>query len=290
MSVFEKRCKGGRVIFNDPSAIFAFLNQAKNQGFTIVELLIVITILAIVAGAISVNFGNTTRDAEDILMKSEMQTICDAFVRFRADCLSGNDDRLDEMRKFGLWPLFIRKHPNDTTAYPDVDESIGYAFYDPEKGYGWAGPYLIAEGHKDIDSDPDRSSGRQTFGQETESKVSAGGAGKSMPVALTPWNDHYRLMAPYDEGSGTFNIDRMIIVSLGPVDIKEWDESQNRLNHVDKATREQELLSDLQTGTASRKGINNLLSSTQPDEDLEMLSEDYPQFAFKWLMPSDARK
>ncbi len=248
----------------------------QSRGLTLVELLIVVALLAVIAGVVVSGYGQSNRHAEQIVVHTEMRSIREAFGRFRADCCPPD---LDEVRKFGLWPLMASEHPDKG--------AIGYTVYDgydPATASGWSGPYLASEGMRTVDDEPDRMSGRRTFGQETEP------TGTKVPVVLSPWGEHYRVMAPKD-ASYDYDTRRLLLVCLGALGEREWDAGQGRYVPVDEAQQEQDLLADLQEGIDDwLYAPETLTPALTPDEALAKLAGDFPAQTFQWLIPSEARE
>ena len=168
--------------------------------FSLVELLIVIGILGVLATLIIPNFNNTTDDAKEQVTITEMREIQNAFRRFSADVmLKNNNSRMENILKFGLWPLMKEDDPGSSITYTD---------YDVETGIGRRGPYLQMEGEITISSSPTAG------GQASES------SGTTVPVMKDTYGGYYRVMCPEinSEDSETVKknkLRRMVLVCTG---------------------------------------------------------------------------
>jgi len=108
-------------------------------GFTLLELLVVLSVLAAVAGIGVLALGGVTQDTRAELVRAEMNQIANAIRRFRAD--TGYwpkegvfvNDAIDEVDNPGSFSqLFVQ--PNDGS-----DDILPH---DPASDSGWNGPYL----------------------------------------------------------------------------------------------------------------------------------------------------
>lgn len=110
------------------------VHQGKRvaDGFTLLELLIVVAILAAVAGAIIFSQGNMRATASAGLTRAEMQAIEDALLRFKQDT--------------GHFPS--PANPADFSAlYTQGAESP----WSVDSARGWRGPYLTRAGEGLVD-------------------------------------------------------------------------------------------------------------------------------------------
>lgn len=106
--------------------------QDCQQGFTLLELLIVVSIMATVAGAIVFSVGGIEQTSKRSLAVSEMQSIKDALLRFRRDT--------------GKFPT--QDNPADFLAlYQQQSE----ASWNIDTSRGWRGPYLTRKGEGLVD-------------------------------------------------------------------------------------------------------------------------------------------
>lgn len=92
------------------------------RGFTLIELIVVILIIAILAAAILPKFVSRTDDAKVARAQSDLSIVSQALQSFRLDC-----DR-----------------------FPTTQEGLGALRQQPANLNGWRGPYL----DRDITTDP----------------------------------------------------------------------------------------------------------------------------------------
>ena len=88
----------------------------KNIGFTLVELLIVITIIATLSGIGYAVFGNATRSARDAKRKADLEQIRTALEMFKADkgCYPPNDNSdINGINKTKFNSSYINPFPSD---------------------------------------------------------------------------------------------------------------------------------------------------------------------------------
>lgn len=168
----------------------------RRGAFSLLELLMVIGILGVLCSLILPSFEFTGDDAKKQATRAEMREIQSAFRRFAADTLVASDSaRLDDMGKYGLWPLLNKDHPEKD------DDNLKYGSYDFNTGIGRRGPYLSTEAEVTIASNGD-------------SKQDKADAGVRIPVILDPYGHHYRVVVP---GGGTLKSkQRLALVCLGP--------------------------------------------------------------------------
>jgi general secretion pathway protein G len=91
-------------------------NQKRQKGFTLIELIVVVTIIGILAGIAVVNVRNAQRKAEEAALRDDLHEMRKAIDDFYADKQRYPND-LNE-----LVPNYLRKIPNDPiTKQPDWD-------------------------------------------------------------------------------------------------------------------------------------------------------------------------
>lgn len=91
-------------------------NQKRQKGFTLIELIVVVTIIGILAGIAVVNVRNAQRKAEEAALRDDLHEMRKAIDDFYADKQRYPTD-LNE-----LVPNYLRKIPNDPiTKQPDWD-------------------------------------------------------------------------------------------------------------------------------------------------------------------------
>ncbi len=104
----------------------------KIGGFTVLELMMVVAILAAISGAIIVSQGETLDDTNQRLAIVEMQAIKNALLRFKADT--------------GALP--VAANPADFSAIYDQG---GESDWNINTARGWRGPYLTRKGEGLVD-------------------------------------------------------------------------------------------------------------------------------------------
>jgi len=110
----------------------------KSRGFTILELMMVVAILAAVSGAIIFSQGETLDDTNQRLAIVEMQAIKNALLRFKAD--------------IGRFPV-TTKGPADFSAL--YEKPSGETDWNINTARGWRGPYLTRNGEGLVDISDD---------------------------------------------------------------------------------------------------------------------------------------
>jgi general secretion pathway protein G len=88
--------------------------SALQRGFTLLELLVVILIIALLTSVIGPRLFQQVSDARVRTARAQMKTLQDALVRYRLD----------------------------TGAYPDATQGLGARQAAPAGVSGWLGPYL----------------------------------------------------------------------------------------------------------------------------------------------------
>ncbi len=111
-------------------------------GFSLLELLVVVTILAVVAGGMILKQGETVNDAKLSVALSEMTKVKAAILQFRLDM-----GRLPNPTNPAN-PLSLGSPGNFNDLYDDTN----LPNWNPDTRRGWRGPYLttLGEGFTDI--------------------------------------------------------------------------------------------------------------------------------------------
>jgi prepilin-type N-terminal cleavage/methylation domain-containing protein len=99
-------------------------NRPKQQGFTLLELLIVVSVIAIIAGMSLMSYSNTRSDSEDRAVRVEMQQLQQAVIRYFSDQNTYDNGT-------------TASSPSDISFLIDMTPS-----WDPDYRKGWRGPYL----------------------------------------------------------------------------------------------------------------------------------------------------
>ncbi|MCG3117786.1 MAG: type II secretion system GspH family protein [Candidatus Manganitrophus sp. SA1] len=132
------------------------------EGVTLLELLIVITVLAILAGGVILSLGSVEEDAALRLSQSEMQEIKKSVLRFRQDTgflpKQGPFD-LAPPNGGGVVPLpsegvdWFRSSANFDQLYRNPLTGTGHPLesWNPNTARGWRGPYLTVHGEGLVD-------------------------------------------------------------------------------------------------------------------------------------------
>lgn len=113
-------------------------HMKKQQGFTLLELLVVVSVLATLAGITAVAMDGYEQDAQEQLVKVEMKRIASAIYRFKEDTGYFPEEGIfgsansSEAEKSNLEWLFSL--PNDKNGNP--------VLWNINSAKGWHGPYL----------------------------------------------------------------------------------------------------------------------------------------------------
>jgi prepilin-type N-terminal cleavage/methylation domain-containing protein len=109
----------------------------SENGFTLIELLIVIALLGALASVVLPRvIASRTAAWDDSIVPQEMSRIRLAFDEFVCDCAPTAND-------------WVRITATDLAILMEYDADTDWSFpetYDAQRGKGWRGPYLIAEG------------------------------------------------------------------------------------------------------------------------------------------------
>jgi len=101
------------------------------RGFTLVELLVVVAVLATIAGVVIVSTGDARERAATDLARSEMLALKKAILQFRADT--------------GAMPA---------GGVADLLANPGIPAWDLDRRRGWRGPYITRETAAPVVLDP----------------------------------------------------------------------------------------------------------------------------------------
>ena len=96
--------------------------KGRGRGFTLVEMLLVLVILATLAAIVIPKFAGRTEQARETAAKSQIATLCTALDAFEVDC----------------------------GYYPRTADGLDPLLVEPRNAKGWRGPYLA----KAIAADP----------------------------------------------------------------------------------------------------------------------------------------
>ncbi len=147
--------------------------RRDQQGFTLFELLVVVSVLAAMASIAAVAVDGYQQTAEDELAKVEIQAIASAIQRFKADTgyypreglfaddqLYGSNsspEKSDYNKDENLYWLFSSPLLHDVNGDGNVNSADQSAGGPKEKmpwnesvGRGWHGPYLEIDGRRSV--------------------------------------------------------------------------------------------------------------------------------------------
>lgn len=121
----------------------------KQRGFTMLEMLLVLSLLAMIATLAVSSMDTTGEDVADQLARSEMHAIRDALLQFKRDTgylpNSGNSDctviTQPANKSFvpaNLWQAWCAHPANFWMLF----ENPGLEDWNPDLARGWRGPYL----------------------------------------------------------------------------------------------------------------------------------------------------
>ncbi|MEM8549868.1 MAG: type II secretion system protein [Verrucomicrobiota bacterium] len=186
------------------------------HGFSLIELMIVITILGVVVSLVIPAFGYSESNAKEDAHTAEMRAIQTAFVHYFYDNCPERDEgeALHAISYYGLYPLCTTEGIENLDTDP-ISSSGGsvtakdavQSNYDAANCIGWNGAYLLHEGWKDIDA--------SVVGQPESGASDA----EHVPVVYDPYGGYYRVLIPDD---GTSQHPRLItLVCTGPNNILE---------------------------------------------------------------------
>jgi prepilin-type N-terminal cleavage/methylation domain-containing protein len=136
--------------------------QINNSGFTLLELLIVVAVLATLAGGVILSLGGIEDDTSLNLSKNEMLEIKKALIRFKQDTgflpRQGPFD-LAPPNGSGVVPLpvegenWFKSPANFSQIYENPLASTTHFLraWNPDTSRGWRGPYLTQHGEGLVD-------------------------------------------------------------------------------------------------------------------------------------------
>lgn len=103
------------------------LMPERGRGFTLLELVVVVAILAVAAGLVVATLGPTQDDALSKTARSEIATLRDACLRWKAD--------------LGSFPASLG---DLKSATPPAALPIALQSWNPNLKRGWRGPYVTS--------------------------------------------------------------------------------------------------------------------------------------------------
>lgn len=168
-------------------------NFSNPKGFTLVELLVIVAILAIVAGGVLMYFDRAEEDASFKIAQHEIFEIKKAILQFRTDT-----GYLPKQGPFalvadgGAVPVppegvaWFKSPANFSQLYQNPLLGTGHplAAWDPDTRRGWRGPYLSRNGEGFVDVGGDLNS--DGTGSPTSGAVLANLRGVADPFVKKP--------------------------------------------------------------------------------------------------------
>ncbi len=109
-------------------------NMKKQQGFTLLELLVVVSVLATLAGITAVAMDGYEQDAQEQLVQTEMKRIASAIYRFKEDT--------GYFPKEGVFPDNTNNYDLSWLFDSPVSGGLQVLPWDVNSGRGWNGPYI----------------------------------------------------------------------------------------------------------------------------------------------------
>lgn len=190
-----------------------FAKSSRPPGFTLLELVVVIVIIAALAGLVINQVDGTAADAELTVARADLQVISEAMGGSAVGA-----GYLQDMKYVpGFSRVEVRAHDLfSPSSYPS------FATFDPETKRGWRGPYLRGGGLFPASGDR-RFAGDSTF---LERKFYA--AGGSSPYAVVgdlcvkdPWANPVVIQVPQTSSSPSAadeatRMQYLRLVSAGP--------------------------------------------------------------------------
>ena len=90
-------------------------NKKNNKGFSLIELLVVIGIIAVLAGLTTFNFNSARMRARDVQRKNDLRTVQKALELYKSD----NNQKLPTLDPVNWDTLMSKLVPNTGTKYLD---------------------------------------------------------------------------------------------------------------------------------------------------------------------------
>lgn len=148
--------------------MYYLMERAKRRkGFTLVELLVVIVVLAVLAAIVLPKFMNSSKRSKESALRSDLKLIRNAISLFQADC--------------GCFPKTLADLAAASAPAKGLDSAGADATI---TGSDWHGPYL-----QEVPKDPtDGSDFVYSTASPTVGKVSSDTAGNGLDgTAYTNW-------------------------------------------------------------------------------------------------------
>ena len=153
---FEHRSSDPRPDAHSLRASASFRSSAERRGFTLLELLVVVAVLAVVAGGVIVNLDDVEASVSVDLAQREIAELRQAILRFRKDTgYLPKQGPFDLVSRSGVvsadatWfdcPANLTQLLRNPLLAADGSSLHPLSAWDPDARRGWNGPYLPREG------------------------------------------------------------------------------------------------------------------------------------------------
>ncbi len=100
----------------------------KKNAFTLIEILVVVTIIGLLAGVGAVTYSQFIKQSRDARRKADLELIRSALEQYRAD----NDTYPSQSNVNGFWPGYPLPANCDETATPPIPCYMNKAPQDPQ--------------------------------------------------------------------------------------------------------------------------------------------------------------
>lgn len=133
--------------------MYSIFGRARRKGFTLVELLVVIVVLAVLAAIVLPKFMNSSMRSKESALKSDLKLLRNAVSLFQAD---------------------TGKYPNSLADLAETDKTkVKVAGGDTVSASDWHGPYI-----EDVPNDP--VSGSAFTYDSSTGKVTSSASGNAL--------------------------------------------------------------------------------------------------------------
>lgn len=131
---------------------------SRLQGFTLLELLVALMLIALVAGVALLSLESTRDDAMETTTRAEMAEIKKALLRFRFDVGHFPDqaEMIDPQLRLRLLESCQATDATKVNETSGVSYDAGCQPWDKDVRRGWHGPYLTTGGNQDAWGNPYR--------------------------------------------------------------------------------------------------------------------------------------